>query len=178
MIISRKDAKASGLKYYFTGKPCKNEHISERLVSCKNCIQCFKDWKSENKEKVRDAYKKWRKNNPEKARLKNKIWAEKNPEKVKEKIRRWGKENKGKKNATTAKRRENIKQATPPWSDLKKIENIYIKAARLSERTGIPHHVDHILPLKNKLVCGLHVYWNLRIITAKENLSKGNKLKV
>jgi len=39
-IITRKEAKAKGLKRYFTGKPCKRGHISERLVCNKGCIEC------------------------------------------------------------------------------------------------------------------------------------------
>lgn len=39
-IISRKDAKARGLKRYFTGKPCERGHFSERYVSVAHCVEC------------------------------------------------------------------------------------------------------------------------------------------
>ena len=38
-------------------------------------------------------------------------------------------------------------------------------------------HVDHIIPLKGKNVCGLHVENNLRIIDGLSNMKKGNKLE-
>jgi len=68
--------------------------------------------------------------------------------------------------------------ATPPWLDekmLSEIKEVYRECQELSEETGVPHHVDHIVPLKGKNVRGLHVPWNLRAIPAEENLTKGNK---
>lgn len=67
-------------------------------------------------------------------------------------------------------------RATPAWlteSDLDKMRAIYSEAQRLSEETGILHHVDHIYPLRGKTVCGLHCPLNLQILTATDNLSKG-----
>ena len=82
--ISRKEAKQQGLKYYFTGEPCSNGHISERLVRDYNCCECAAEhnanWKRETgyekdyiqrdtiKAKRASAAKKWRDANPEKAR--------------------------------------------------------------------------------------------------------------
>jgi hypothetical protein len=66
--------------------------------------------------------------------------------------------------------------ATPKWADWDKIAAIYEERDRLSAETGVPHHVDHILPLAGKLVCGLHVHWNLRAIPAVDNLKKGAKV--
>lgn len=56
------------------------------------------------------------------------------------------------------------------------IEMFYQQAIYLTEVTGIKWHVDHIIPLQGKNVCGLHVPQNLRVITKKENESKGNRI--
>ena len=67
------------------------------------------------------------------------------------------------------------KMATPNWANTKKIQSFYKTAARLTKATGIPHHVDHVIPLQSKLVCGLHVEQNLEVLTASENMTKGNR---
>ena len=68
--------------------------------------------------------------------------------------------------------------ATPTWltrENLLQIRGFYAKAVEATKATGVKHHVDHIIPLCGKLVCGLHVPWNLQVLTASENLSKGRK---
>ncbi|WP_157694911.1 hypothetical protein [Caballeronia fortuita] len=67
-------------------------------------------------------------------------------------------------------------KATPFWSERDKIVALYTEARRITEETGIEHHVDHIVPLRGKAVCGLHVLANLRVITADQNKRKANKL--
>jgi hypothetical protein len=79
-----------------------------------------------------------------------------------------------KKTASNAKRRASELRAFVSWSDLKKIEAIYEERDRLTKLHGVEYHVDHIIPLQGKSVCGLHVHTNLRVIPASENLSKKN----
>lgn len=63
----------------------------------------------------------------------------------------------------------------PDWADKNVISEFYELAKQLSKETGISHHVDHIIPLRGKLVSGLHVPENLQVIPYNENISKSNK---
>ena len=76
-------------------------------------------------------------------------------------------------------RRRRHREATPPWISRKhKIEmrELYKISITMTQTTGVLYVVDHIIPLRSDLVCGLHVPWNLRVITQEENLKKSNKL--
>ena len=67
--------------------------------------------------------------------------------------------------------------ATPPWlteDHSKEMQGFYWLAQDLGRVTGEPYHVDHIVPLQGKNVCGLHVPWNLQILPAYLNLRKSN----
>lgn len=70
------------------------------------------------------------------------------------------------------------KTATPPWADLAAIDAVYAEAARLTADTGVPHEVDHIVPIQSDVVCGLHVPANLRVVPRFDNRSKGNRLLI
>jgi hypothetical protein len=109
---------------------------------------------------------------------KNRKYAE-NPERYCERVSLWRKNNRGKLNHTESHHRAEKLRATPPWLTVhhrQQMQDLYIEARRLQKLDGIKRHIDHIYPLKGKTCCGLHVPWNLRILTAMENLKKGNKL--
>jgi hypothetical protein len=71
--------------------------------------------------------------------------------------------------------------AVPRWltkAHWAAISKFYSDADTIAKTSGIPHHVDHIVPLRGKLVCGLHVPWNLQVLPGWDNCSKGNRFAV
>lgn len=82
--------------------------------------------------------------------------------------------NPGRKNADTNKRRLALARRKPPWIKGPEVVAFYESAARVTRCLGIPHEVDHIIPLRGKTVSGLHVPGNLRVLPAVLNLKKLN----
>jgi hypothetical protein len=95
-----------------------------------------------------------------------------NMEAFRTRVAAYKKANAHKVNATAARRHAKKLSATPSWANPAKIEAVYAEATRLTRETGIKHHVDHIVPLISKLVCGLHWEVNLQVLTWHENAKK------
>lgn len=134
-------------------------------ANCKSCSNEF--------------YYEYCKKNPEKINSQRREYWHKNPEKCRQYNLKWSKNNPDKKASMGAKRRAKSLNATPKWltqSQINIIEAFYTASSRLSKCIGIPHEVDHIIPLQGPGVSGLHVPWNLQILPASINRSKGNKL--
>ena len=181
---TRKEAVLARAKFYFTGEPCVRGHVALRKVKG-SCLECVKeDWTVDNER---------RKGKPktEAAIAAGRRYYEKNREAVisraaarpTEEKRRNRAEYKGKNvdvvRAGTSVRKRRHREATPKW--LTKIErlqmrDLYVQARKMTELTRERYVVDHIVPLRGADVCGLHVPWNLRVITQEENLVKSNKL--
>lgn len=129
-------------------------------------------------EKNRQQCKAYYESNKEKVRQINDNWSAANTDKVREYSLNYGKRNRHIRNAWASKRRAAMKQAYG-WNieltDFVAQEAQWV-ARELSASTGISHHVDHIIPINGENVSGLHVWNNLRVITAIENQRKSNKL--
>ena len=127
------------------------------------CKICRKEYHSEyysnNKEHILDSVKAWVSKNKTKRKAYRKLHYL---------------NNRGTYHAKTRTRQAAKLKAIPAWADLDQIKRIYTACASISERTGVEHHVDHIIPLQGKTVCGLHVENNLAIIPAQMNLQKSN----
>lgn len=103
-------------------------------------------------------------------------WRDRNRERCARIAAEWARNNLGLKRAATARRLAEKIRATPAWADIVAIKAIYKEAARLTRETGVKHEVDHIIPLRSRVVCGLHVANNLQILTQTENRRKNNRL--
>jgi hypothetical protein len=178
-IVSRAEAKEQKLPRFYTGQPCVNGHTVERFTSSGACIICARinqrRWNSKSVERIRGYGRKHYQNNRETRVEAARLYRQNNPDAANAATRKWRQKNKEVMLAHNSKRRARMLQAMPPWLDTKDFVSIYADASRISKETGIPHHVDHIVPLVNKWVCGLHVPWNLQIIPAKENQRKNNR---
>jgi 5-methylcytosine-specific restriction endonuclease McrA len=131
-----------------------------------------------HKDKIKARTKEWRLKNPEQKRKLNAVYKKRNKAKVNENTRKYKQRNRGVTNANTAKRRAALLQRTPPWlseQHVIEMKNLYTKAAEIAQQTGVEMHVDHIIPLQGENVSGLHVPWNLQILTGRENESKKNR---
>jgi hypothetical protein len=185
---SRAEAKAIGAKYYFTGEPCKHGHIAPRKAKGA-CVECLKvEWEKGNLART-DYFRQY--NEKEEVKDKKHDWYLKNRELVLQAAamrpahvkriyqRNWRLKNDLWVKADTKARRRKHRQATPKWltrQQKQQIRELYKIAITMTKLTGERYVVDHIVPLRSDIVCGLHVPWNLRVITQLENLQKSNKI--
>jgi len=166
--------------YAYVCSACRKEKSAAFYLANKDkLVERNKKWMLENKEKHRAYLKDWYESNKERVLAEDKEWYRNNKQVAADRDRKWRENNPGKVRERTANRREAVRKASPAWltdNDKQNIRLIYKQAAEREKQTNIKYHVDHIVPLRAKNVCGLHVAWNLQVIPATENLIKNNKL--
>lgn len=147
-----------------------------------------KAWVAANRERSREIKRAWLERNPPapkprqvtppdelKARNVARVvrWRAASPEKYAEQLARGGYKprspaQKARHASYQSLRCRKLQHACPPWADKQTITAIYLEA----QRTGM--HVDHDIPLQSKVVCGLHVPANLKLLPPAVNYRKRN----
>lgn len=165
-----------------------------------DCKDCRKKASSQNyyrdvekqKEQRRAYYRRFVEENPdfhvkkywadvEQSRQQNREYYQQNRKKRIQKSVEYARKNAARANATKKKYKLSKEKACPAWVSFSRelcdqITYFYEEARRKTKATGIVHHVDHIVPIQGKTICGLHVPWNLQVLTAAENCSKQNRV--
>jgi len=136
------------------------------LAQCKNCVKRQQQqYKDANRDRI-SAYQNQR--------------YQKNRAEILKRNETWRLANMAKQVARVTRYKQRRRNAAPHWltgEDNARILAKYKEATWMTASSGIKHHVDHIVPLQGKTVCGLHVPWNLRVIPARENQKKFNRLQ-
>lgn len=145
------------------------------------CIDCNIHYRTQNKNRILKQKAEYRSKNRLALRKKGKIYHQTHKTERANYQKIYRKQNNGKVNSWTANRYAAKIKATPKLltqEHFNQIEEYYIEAARLSKLHNIEYNVDHIIPLQNKFVCGLHVPWNLQVLLKSANCSKSNKFSL
>jgi hypothetical protein len=180
----RATAKVTGAKYYYTGVPCIRGHITLRKTKG-SCVDCMKeDWAKDNAKRSEKPKSEASKAAGRRyyARNKDTVKARANARpktEVNQYKRKYKEANPELYKALVSVRKRRHRNATPKWVTVGQklaMRQLYLQAMELTKLTGERYVVDHIVPLLSDEVCGLHVPWNLRVITQEENLKKSNKL--
>jgi hypothetical protein len=140
-----------------------------------------KNYRARNKERLKEYNRLRQQNLSEKEKQARRDYYHQNKEEIFVQRQIWKAQNKDRLCALQAKRRAQKLRATPAWLtefDSLWLHEIYSLRRLRSKALGITFHVDHIVPLVGKQVCGLHVPWNLQLLPAEKNLKKRNKFVV
>lgn len=170
-------------------------HLYQPIVGSKHgCPECVKArqklWWANNKakrviytkrqENQLKAYReKYYRDNKEKLQIYRTKYEKENPGKLLQSKRKWSAANKDCVAANVAARRSQKLKAQPLWLTKQQkleIKTIYKLAKDLAWLSEDRLEVDHIIPLRSKIVCGLHVPWNLQILPKRLNAKKSNKV--
>jgi len=195
--MRRAEAKALGLKFYNTGKPCKRGHLSDRYARGAACVECVKiqasAWKCSNPDKHKQAMRDWWKNNkeihnqrcrnwqaanPEKTKAAAKLWAAANPEKLAANTKRYRQRHPDKVTAWAVASVARRSKRVPTWltsDDKWLLKEAYSLAKLRTKMFGFVWEVDHIDPLRGVTVSGLHVPANVQVIPKTLNRLKRNQ---
>ena len=179
MIRDVRQARHWNCTYYYTGRRCKNGHLSPRFTSNKACVACETVRRTlltpEARDHLAEKQRQYDQARKDKKREYARLWYRKNKERIK--VRRSAHPNYKRRmrsaNEQYRKAKRNAYIYTQDIEIQRRIDEIYDHMRQLNEAGG-DYVVDHIIPIQNELVCGLHVPWNLAVLSRIKNSIKGN----
>ena len=155
---SQAEALRQNVTYYYTGRPCKHGHLSERFAKNRNCRECLR---IRNRERTKKDY-----------------WIDYGDEAYKEKKRQNASKyyhTRAHKRAARIRRKyEKLSRVATPRG-VTEIRRMYLEAQLLTIDSGVKHEVDHIIPLIHEKVSGLSVPANCQILTKAQNRQKASR---
>lgn len=140
------------------------------------CRVCQKEYADQWRRDHPEAFVRWSADKKERLRSRYSDWREANHERRSEYMSKWAQSNRDLVRYKGARRAASKLNATVKWGNREAILAFYRVAVEKTEATGIPHEVDHIVPLQGANVCGLHWEGNLQVLTKVENLRKLNRM--
>ena len=156
---SQSEALRQGVTYYFTGKPCKHGHYSERFAKNKNCRECLRI-RNRKRTQAED------------------YWIDYGDDEYKERKRQYAKayyKRTAHKRGVQRRRYYEKKARVATRQGAIELRRLRLEAQLLSIDTGVKHEVDHIIPLIHDLCCGLSVPANCQVITKAANRRKASR---
>lgn len=166
-------AMASGIKYSCKECLARKRRDTYQIDPGKSQLSS-NNWKKKNSERQREYLAGYRAENKEKRNSESKEWRLSNKVHVSEYNKKYTASNYSAALARSNLRHARKKTQAPIWRDEFVIAEIYDLCVLRNRHTNIKWHVDHIVPLTSKIVSGLHVEFNLRVIPALHNLQKRN----
>jgi hypothetical protein len=157
-------------------KTCRNvSSVTWQKRSPKKTAAIRKRTYAKHRAKIIAGVIQWGKDHPIRHAASIARWHATHPESKKKAAKQWRSTHAAEINNFTAQRRAKKTCATPAWANGFFIAEAYRLATLRTKLLGFNWHVDHIVPLRSKLVCGLHVENNLQVIPSKTNMQKGNR---
>ena len=199
--MTQHEARLAGQTRYFGAVCVKHPHAQgERGAANGSCVKCSLEavqrYHAKYPERRKKQSAKDNNKNPEQRSMAHKLWREANAahdanrkqqyrianlEKVQAAYKQYYEANYPRVLAKRNKQHADKLKRTPAWltpDDMWMIEQAYELAALRTKLFGFAWHVDHVIPLRGKLVSGLHTPYNLQVIPAVDNLRKGNRVEV
>lgn len=158
---------------------CKECHkASTRQWAKKNLAACVKannKWRKSNPEKVKEIRAAFYRKDLEKSRAYNKKKYNENHDGALATAKKYRQANPDKINEASMRYYAKKSGSTPLWGNKFFLQEAYALARLRGKFTGLKWHVDHIVPIRSKIVCGLHAHTNVQVIPATINQRKQNK---